>query len=240
MPSEIRLISSLVSASAKISASGNTDAGSSAFEHAEAVQHARHVRPHLDAVADLAEFGRLFQHAHLAALLRQGERRREPADAAACDQDLASAHGYALFSAFGFSGRRLMLFVRCFCAAIALRLSLAAQAQVYPAKQLRLVVPYPAGGGTDFFARTVGAQLAVQLGQPVVIENRPGAATIIGAEAVAKSRAGRLHAAARRHRDLRGQPVALQEAALRPEQGPDAGDDDRAFRAAPRRQSRRS
>jgi tripartite-type tricarboxylate transporter receptor subunit TctC len=77
--------------------------------------------------------------------------------------------------------------VRVVLSAIALLLSVAAQAQVYPAKQLRLVVPYPAGGGTDFFARTVGAQLAVQLGQPVVIENRPGAATIIGAEAVAKS-----------------------------------------------------
>jgi tripartite-type tricarboxylate transporter receptor subunit TctC len=80
-----------------------------------------------------------------------------------------------------------MLFIRGFFAAIALGLALAAQAQVYPAKQLRLVVPYPAGGGTDFFARTVGAQLAVQLGQAVVIENRPGAATIIGAELVAKS-----------------------------------------------------
>ena len=80
-----------------------------------------------------------------------------------------------------------MLFIRCFCAAVALGLSLAAQAQVYPAKQVKLVVPYPAGGGTDFFARTVGAQLAIQLGQPVVVENRPGAATIIGAEAVAKS-----------------------------------------------------
>ena len=63
----------------------------------------------------------------------------------------------------------------------------AAHAQVYPAKPLRLVVPYPAGGGTDFFARTVGAQLSQQLGQQVVVENRPGAATIIGAEAVAKS-----------------------------------------------------
>jgi len=63
----------------------------------------------------------------------------------------------------------------------------AALAQVYPAKPLRLVVPYPAGGGTDFFARAVGAQLAQQLGQPVVVENRPGAATIIGAETVAKS-----------------------------------------------------
>jgi tripartite-type tricarboxylate transporter receptor subunit TctC len=79
-----------------------------------------------------------------------------------------------------------MHFMRFLCA-LALGLSCAAQAQVYPAKPLRLVVPYPAGGGTDFFARTVGAQLSAQLGQPVVVENRPGAATIIGAEAVAKS-----------------------------------------------------
>jgi tripartite-type tricarboxylate transporter receptor subunit TctC len=77
--------------------------------------------------------------------------------------------------------------VRFVLSAIALLLSVAAQAQVYPAKQIRLVVPYPAGGGTDFFARTVGAQLAIQLGQSVVVENRPGAATIIGAEMVAKS-----------------------------------------------------
>lgn len=55
------------------------------------------------------------------------------------------------------------------------------------AKPVRWIVPYPAGGGSDFLARTLGAQLAVQLNQPVVIENRPGAATMIGAEAVAKS-----------------------------------------------------
>ena len=60
-------------------------------------------------------------------------------------------------------------------------------AQVYPAKSIRLVVPYPSGGGTDFFARAVGAQLSQQMGQQVVVENRPGAATLIGAEAVAKS-----------------------------------------------------
>ncbi len=60
-------------------------------------------------------------------------------------------------------------------------------AQVYPAKALRLIVPYPAGGGTDFFARTVAVQLSQQMGQQVVVENRPGAATIIGAEAAAKS-----------------------------------------------------
>jgi tripartite-type tricarboxylate transporter receptor subunit TctC len=62
-----------------------------------------------------------------------------------------------------------------------------AHAQVYPAKPIRLIVPYPAGGGTDFFARAVGVQLSQQLGQQIVVENRPGAATIIGAEAAAKS-----------------------------------------------------
>jgi tripartite-type tricarboxylate transporter receptor subunit TctC len=71
--------------------------------------------------------------------------------------------------------------------AAAMFASAAAQAQVYPAKQLRLVVPYPAGGGTDFFARTVATQMSAQIGQQIVVENRPGAATIIGAESVAKS-----------------------------------------------------
>ena len=77
--------------------------------------------------------------------------------------------------------------VRAAVAAIAALLACTGQAQVYPAKPIRLVVPYPAGGGTDFFARTVGAQLSSQLGQQIVVENRPGAATIIGAESVAKS-----------------------------------------------------
>ena len=62
-----------------------------------------------------------------------------------------------------------------------------AHAQTYPTKPVRWIVPYPAGGGSDFLARTVGAQLEKQLGQPIIIENRPGAATMIGAEAVAKS-----------------------------------------------------
>jgi tripartite-type tricarboxylate transporter receptor subunit TctC len=60
-------------------------------------------------------------------------------------------------------------------------------AQAYPAKPIRLVVPYPPGGGTDFFARTVGAKLADVLGQQVIVENKPGASTIIGADSVAKS-----------------------------------------------------
>jgi len=63
----------------------------------------------------------------------------------------------------------------------------ALHAQSYPTKPIRLIVPYPPGGGTDFFARTISAKLSDNLGQQVVVENRPGAATIIGAEAVAKS-----------------------------------------------------
>lgn len=60
-------------------------------------------------------------------------------------------------------------------------------AQGFPAKPIRWVVPYPAGGGSDVIARTIGAQLSANTGQPVLIDNRPGAGTIVGAEAVAKS-----------------------------------------------------
>jgi len=62
-----------------------------------------------------------------------------------------------------------------------------ALAQTYPAKPIRLIVPYPPGGGTDFFARLVSAKMSEQIGEGIVVENRPGAATIIGAEAAAKS-----------------------------------------------------
>ena len=62
-----------------------------------------------------------------------------------------------------------------------------AWAQAYPNKPVHLIVPYAAGGGTDFFARTVGAKLGEQLGQTIIVDNKPGAATIIGAEVAAKS-----------------------------------------------------
>lgn len=81
------------------------------------------------------------------------------------------------------------VFVRALAALAAALFVSAIHAQAYPSKPVRLIVPYPSGGGTDFFARTVGAQLSAQLGQQVVVENRPGAATIIGADAVAKSAA---------------------------------------------------
>ncbi|WP_020423824.1 MULTISPECIES: tripartite tricarboxylate transporter substrate binding protein [Cupriavidus] len=62
-----------------------------------------------------------------------------------------------------------------------------ARAQAWPARPVRLIVPYPPGGPTDIVARVVGQKLADQLKQPVVVENRPGAGGNIGAEATAKS-----------------------------------------------------
>jgi tripartite-type tricarboxylate transporter receptor subunit TctC len=64
-----------------------------------------------------------------------------------------------------------------------------ARAQTYPAKPIRLIVPYPAGGATDFFARLVFPRVGDALGQPIVVENRPGAGTAIGASEVARSAA---------------------------------------------------
>jgi tripartite-type tricarboxylate transporter receptor subunit TctC len=73
------------------------------------------------------------------------------------------------------------------CTAPLLTHALTAGAQTYPARPVRIVVPFPAGGGVDATARTVGQKLSEQLGQPVVIDNRPGAAGTIGADHVAKA-----------------------------------------------------
>ncbi|HEV7819623.1 MAG TPA: tripartite tricarboxylate transporter substrate binding protein, partial [Burkholderiales bacterium] len=62
-----------------------------------------------------------------------------------------------------------------------------ATAQSYPIKPVRLIVPYPPGGGTDIFARMLGARLGDALGQQIVIENRAGAAGVLGADAAAKA-----------------------------------------------------
>jgi tripartite-type tricarboxylate transporter receptor subunit TctC len=71
--------------------------------------------------------------------------------------------------------------------AIALLVAESALAQSFPAKPIRVVVPFPPGGGTDIVARTVTPKMAEILGQPFVIENRAGAGGNIGTEAVAKS-----------------------------------------------------
>src|SRR6185369_11015086 len=62
-----------------------------------------------------------------------------------------------------------------------------AAAQNYPAKTVRIIVPYAAGGNTDFTARTVAGRLTEMFGQQVVVDNRPGGATNIGTEAVARA-----------------------------------------------------
>jgi tripartite-type tricarboxylate transporter receptor subunit TctC len=62
-----------------------------------------------------------------------------------------------------------------------------ARAQAYPSRPVRLVVGFPAGGGTDAIARLMGQALSERLGQPFIIENRPGAGTNIGTEAVVRA-----------------------------------------------------
>jgi tripartite-type tricarboxylate transporter receptor subunit TctC len=69
----------------------------------------------------------------------------------------------------------------------ALALAGGAAAQQFPAKPVRLVVPFAPGGQSDVVARTVGQKVGERWGQPVVVENKPGAATTIGADFVAKS-----------------------------------------------------
>jgi tripartite-type tricarboxylate transporter receptor subunit TctC len=57
----------------------------------------------------------------------------------------------------------------------------------FPDKPVKIVVPFAPGGGTDLVARTMGIAMGQELGQPVIIDNKPGAGTIIGTDAVAKS-----------------------------------------------------
>lgn len=64
-----------------------------------------------------------------------------------------------------------------------------AHAQSYPNRPLKLIAPYPAGGGVDAVARLIGERLAARLKQAVVVENKPGAAATIGADALVKSAA---------------------------------------------------
>jgi len=81
---------------------------------------------------------------------------------------------------------------RFFTAALAASLALLAWpavAQSYPAKPIKIVVPFPAGGTSDVLARLIGQKMTESWGQPVVVENKPGSSGNLGADAVAKSAA---------------------------------------------------
>ena len=83
-----------------------------------------------------------------------------------------------------FGAARLLSALTLACAAMT---GVAAQAQTFPDKPIHIIVPLAAGGAVDAIARTLGQKLSQQLGQPVIVDNKPGANGNIGAEAVAKS-----------------------------------------------------
>src|SRR5262245_27652988 len=76
---------------------------------------------------------------------------------------------------------RIVLAIACWFA------SAAANAQTFPTRPVRIIVPYAAGGAVDTVARAVGGKLSDIWAQPVVVENRPGGAANIGTEAAARS-----------------------------------------------------
>ena len=85
-----------------------------------------------------------------------------------------------------------LFLARAFAFALGASLALTAaqaNAQTYPNKPVRLVVPFPAGGATDIFARVLSQKMGDRLGQSVVVENRPGAGGTIGSDLVAKANA---------------------------------------------------
>ena len=81
----------------------------------------------------------------------------------------------------------MLSFMRAALSAALFLFAAPAFAQSYPSKPIHLIVPYPAGGGTDFFARLVGQKMSELIGQPIVVENKPGVATNLGADFVAKA-----------------------------------------------------
>lgn len=84
--------------------------------------------------------------------------------------------------------RKLLVRAACALCAIGMATGAALAQDRYPSQPLKIVVPYPAGGSTDFIARQVADHLGKELGQTVVVDNRPGGGTNIGAESVARAK----------------------------------------------------
>lgn len=83
--------------------------------------------------------------------------------------------------------RRQLMGFTAFAAIASVPFAACAQEAAFPSKPMRIVVPFPAGGYSDLLARVIGKGLSVSFGQPVVVDNRPGAGGNIGADAIAKS-----------------------------------------------------
>ena len=98
--------------------------------------------------------------------------------------------------------------------AAALPFARLAWAQAWPSKPIKIVCGYPAGGLTDLFARAYGDYISQKVGQPVVVENKPGAGGTIAAQAVKSSPRRRLHADVHDLDHHDHEPRALQDAAL--------------------------
>ena len=80
-------------------------------------------------------------------------------------------------------------FMQAFALAVLVVFAGPSFAQAWPTKPIRFVVPFAPGGASDVLARLVGQKLSERLGQPVVVENKPGAATTVGAAEVARASA---------------------------------------------------
>ena len=83
---------------------------------------------------------------------------------------------------------------RAFLAAAALALAADALAQTFPTRPVRIIVPFPAGGPSDILTRMMSPKLTDLWGQQVVVDNRPGAGTIIGTDLLAKAARGKARA----------------------------------------------
>jgi tripartite-type tricarboxylate transporter receptor subunit TctC len=81
----------------------------------------------------------------------------------------------------------LLRFIRALCVLLVASIPALGAAQAWPQKPVRIIVPYPAGGTSDILARTLSVKLSELWGQPVIVENKPGANGNVGAEFVAKS-----------------------------------------------------
>jgi tripartite-type tricarboxylate transporter receptor subunit TctC len=80
-----------------------------------------------------------------------------------------------------------MLVVRSIAVCALALMSAAAQGQAYPTKPIRIIVPFAAGGPADVYARVLGRNMQETLGQPFVVENRPGGGSVVGTDVVAKA-----------------------------------------------------